>query len=73
MYTKSQKPVDDAENRSYLERRLSELWADVSASKLEPLQSDISILKLGLNTLSLTINDTLDNISALRNSVSILA
>jgi len=71
MYTNTQKPVDDTENRSYLERRLTELWADVAASELTPIESELSVLRSGLNNLSLTINDTLDRLSGLYNIVSI--
>jgi hypothetical protein len=69
-YNKSEKPIDDTQDRSYLETRLHDLYSELKSEKAQS-DSELAMVKADVNVLKSSVNDTFDRLFALSNRVDI--
>ena len=72
IYSKSEKSVDMASERSRLESKLHDLMSEIKNGEITPLKTDVNVLRYDLNSVSREVNELYDKLITLNNRMDLI-
>jgi len=72
IYSKSEKSVDTASERSRLEAKLHDLMSEIKNGEITPLKTDVNVLRYDLNSVSREVNELYDRLITLNNRMDLI-